>query len=136
MCRSRHILVVLNPAYSEATILDSKRGAGANDYEQLKTVLDRALAGFNYSGGHIVKKKVYRGTLTFRYVNLACQKYEDYDWTMDAYYIFHHMEEYFRDQEKLLLASQKNIVRGKDWANCDPKELREEFIASSGTLRQ
>ena len=43
------------------------------------------------------------------------------------YYVFHHMEEYFRDQEKLLLASQKNIVLGKDWANCDPKELREEF---------
>ena len=66
MCRSRHILVVLDPTYSEATILDSKRGAGVNDNEELKTVLDRALAGFNYSGGHIVKKKIYRGTLSFR----------------------------------------------------------------------
>ena len=130
MHRERNILVLLYLKVSHALYLESSRNTHPRDYTQLKNVLDDALAGFNFKGGHITKPRYTSGKLVFRdKTDFPCVKQPENS-TMDAYYFFHHIREFIHDHQRLRMPSQQsNHLHkwGKDLANCSDEDLRNDF---------
>jgi hypothetical protein len=124
--RDKHCtLIVLYPQQSHTVYFDSGSET-RKDYSNIKYVLDGALTGYYFKGG-VIKKEIRRsGKLIFGHkTEFPCVK-QPPNSTRDAYYAIHHMREFVRDQEQLMLPS--NVQNwAQDLANSTDADLRLEF---------
>ena len=96
------------------------------DYKNIKAVLDDALNGFAYKHGPLRKPNRRQGKHTFTHkTEFPCLKQLEGS-PREAYYAIHHMREFVRDQQRLMLLDSLQQWR-KDLVNVEDGDLRMEF---------
>ena len=96
------------------------------DYKNIKAVLDDALNGFAYKHGPLRKPNRRQGKHTFTHkTEFPCLKQPEGS-PSDAYYTIHHMREFVRDQQRLMLPDSLQKWC-KDLANVEDSDVRTEL---------
>ena len=120
------VIIIAYPQYCEATFFDSG-SAKKKDYTNIKSVLDNALAGFEFDDGPLKRSNRRKGKMAFKHkTEFPCKK-QPAGSTMSSFYALHFMREFLRDQQRLLVPESLLKWR-KDMANdADDADMRAEF---------
>ena len=102
LCRDHCLLIVLDPQDGRALYFDTSRDEeDPKDYTLIKGVLDNALTGYYFKGGHIKKPKCKSGKIIFGHkTDFWCIR-QPKNSNLDAYYVLQYMEEFKQDETKL-----------------------------------
>ena len=104
----RAVLIVLYPQVSHAVYFDPSRDYEKKDYTHIMNILDDALQGFSFRGGHVKIKKQRNKKMGFAHkTNFSCIHVPKPS-KKDGFYIVHLMIQFNMDHQKLRMRSRND----------------------------
>ena len=132
----RAVLIVLYPQVSHTCILTLLETTRKKDYTHIMNILDDALQGFSFRGGHVQIKKQRNKKMGFTHkTNFSCIHVPKPS-KKDGFYIVHLMIQFNTDHQKLRMRSRNDDHIHK-WLESHGEadyKLRDDFFRIQSDL--